>query len=85
MSADKGGGVCKMMTMADKGGRGVRQMLTMADKGGGQMLTLADKGGRGFWLLMISLIKCHTARRGGKPSVPYRALHGAVIERRAPA
>ena len=29
-------------------------------KGGGrvrQMLTMADKGGRGFWLLMISLIK----------------------------
>ena len=28
---------------------------------------------------------CHAARRGGKPSVPHRALHGAVIERRAPA
>ena len=28
---------------------------------------------------------CHAARRGGKPSVPHRALHGAVIERRVPA
>ena len=35
MSAAKWGGVCKILTMADKGGRGVRQMLTMADKGGG--------------------------------------------------
>ena len=34
MSAAKGGGGCKVLTMADKGGGGGRPMLTMADKGG---------------------------------------------------
>ena len=40
-------GACKILTMADKGGRKVGQVLTMDDKGGRgvrKMLTLADKG-----------------------------------------
>ena len=34
ISAAKGGGVWKMLTLANKGGEGFRQMLTLADKEG---------------------------------------------------
>ena len=44
MSAAKGGGAWKMLTMADNGGRGVRKMLTMDDEGGRGAKANADIG-----------------------------------------
>ena len=44
MSAVKGGGGWKMLTMADEGGRGVRQMLIVDDGGGRGGSANADNG-----------------------------------------
>ena len=47
MSATKGGsGVCKMLTVADKGGREGGQLLTKGGMGIRQILVMTDKGGK---------------------------------------